>query len=282
MFPISDDNPHHGRPVMTWVFIAACVLVFLWQMSLGDRALHMAILALGVAPSTLVGDAQLPPDIFMVPPWATLFTSMFLHGGFMHLAGNMLYLWIFGDNVEVALGWKRFITFYLVCGLAAAGAQTLVNPQSDIPMIGASGAISGVLGAYLMLFPRATVRVLMFPFGIFGVPALIVLGVWFGMQLLNGFGSSGAGGGVAFWAHVGGFVAGMALIPLMKLPGVPLFARAQHKPFYREPVREAFQPTRSEVRSGQAGPWGRRDDDQKSTPSKSGNSPWNQPRGPRR
>jgi membrane associated rhomboid family serine protease len=254
MFPISDDNPHDGRPVTTWLLIAACVLVFLWQSSLGDQALRMAILALGVVPSTLVGYADLPPEIVLVPAWMTVFTSMFMHGGFMHLAGNMLYLWIFGDNIEVALGWRRFILFYLVCGIAAAAAQTLVDPQSNIPMIGASGAISGVLGAYLMLYPRAKVRVLMFPFGIFGIPALVVLGVWFAMQLFSGVGAPASGGGVAFWAHVGGFVAGVALVPFMRQPDVPLFAGAKHKAFYREPpVKLASKKGR-----GKAGPWGRR------------------------
>ena len=254
MFPISDDNPHNGRPVFTWLIIGVCVAVYLWQSSLGEQALRVAILALGVVPSTLVGEATLPSEIAMIPPWMTIFTSMFLHGGFMHLAGNMLYLWIFGDNIEVALGWMRFLIFYAVCGIAAAAAQTIVDPASNIPMIGASGAISGVLGAYLVLYPRARVRVLFFPFGIFGVPALVVLGVWFAMQLFSGMGAPASGGGVAFWAHVGGFVAGMALVPFMRQEGVALFAGAKHKAFYREPpVKNPSKKGR-----GRLGPWGKR------------------------
>ena len=232
-------------------------------MSLDERALRTAILALGVVPSTLLGSAELPPEIALLPPWATVFSSMFLHGGFMHLAGNMLYLWIFGDNIEHALGWKRFILFYAVCGVAAALTQALIDPASNIPMIGASGAISGVLGGYLLLYPQAKVRVLFFPFGIFGVPAMIVLGGWFVMQLLSGFGSSG-GGGVAFWAHVGGFVAGMALIPFMKQADIPLFAKARHNAFYREPARHPeWRPEREPMQGPRArrqGPWGQHTD----------------------
>ena len=172
----------------------------------------------------------------------------------MHLGGNMLYLWIFGDNIEAAMGWKRFIVFYLVCGVAAAIAQSIANPDSNIPMIGASGAISGVLGAYLLLYPRATVRVLAFPIGIIGVPAIFVLGFWFVLQLFSSIGASGGEGGVAYLAHIGGFVAGLALVPFMRRDNVPLFAKARHKAFYREPpVRQ-----QSDRKRGGQGPWGRR------------------------
>ena len=252
MFPLSDDNPHFGTPFVTWTIIGLCVAVYLWQFTLGETALREAVYALGVVPSSLLGGARLPEDIALVSPWMTVFTSMFLHGGFMHLGGNMLYLWIFGDNIEVAMGWKRFIVFYLLCGIAAALAQALVNPTSNIPMIGASGAIAGVLGAYLLLYPRARVRVFMFPFGIFGVPAVIVLGFWFLLQLVNSAGMSD-GGGVAYLAHVGGFVAGLVLAPLFRRKSVPLFAKARHRPFYKEP-RQIYSGKRPR---GQ-GPWGRR------------------------
>ena len=162
----------------------------------------------------------------MVPAAATLLTSMFLHGGWLHLIGNMLYLWIFGDNVEDAMGHGRFVLFYLVCGLAAALAQAGLDPGSEVPMVGASGAISGVLGAYLMLHPRAHVLVLI-PLGILTqlvrLPALIVLAFWFGLQLFQQLSAPPGQGGVAFMAHIGGFVAGMALVPLFKRPRVRLF-----------------------------------------------------------
>ncbi len=227
MIPLRDDNPTSITPFVTYVFIAACALVFLWQMSLGEKGFEAAVLALGVTPAILLGDARLPPELYLVPPVATVFSSMFLHGGFMHLAGNMLYLWIFGNNVEDSMGHVRFVIFYLLCGVAAVLAQAWPNPDSTIPMIGASGAISGVLGAYLLLFPRARVLVLI-PLGAFSrivyVPAMFVLGFWFVLQLISTALSDAGQGGVAFGAHIGGFVAGMILIPVFKYRHVRLFA----------------------------------------------------------
>lgn len=229
MIPLRDDNPTTLRPYVTIGFIAACVLVFLWQLSLGQKGFETAVVALGVIPATLLGPETLPPSLYLVPPAATLFTSMFLHGGWMHLIGNMLYLWIFGNNVEDAMGHARFIIFYVLSGLAAAFAQALPNPDSTIPMIGASGAISGVLGAYLLLYPHARVLVLI-PLGAFSrviyVPAMFVLGFWFVLQLVSSALADPSQGGVAFGAHIGGFVAGMILIPLFKHRGVRLFAPA--------------------------------------------------------
>ena len=231
MIPLRDDNPTSITPFVTYALIAACVLVFLWQMSLGEKGFEAAVLALGVTPATLLGDARLPPELYLVPPVATVFSSMFLHGGFMHLAGNMLYLWIFGNNVEDSMGHVRFVVFYLLCGVAAALAQAWPNPDSTIPMIGASGAISGVLGAYLLLFPRARVLVLI-PLGAFSrivyVPAMFVLGFWFVLQLINTALSDAGQGGVAWGAHIGGFVAGMILIPVFKYRHVRLFAPPRH------------------------------------------------------
>ena len=166
MIPLHDDNPTDIFPVLTVTFIAACVLVFLWQTSLGSQGYQAAVYALGVIPAVLLDKVTLPAELAVVPASVTVFTSMFLHGGFMHLAGNMLYLWIFGNNVEDAMGHGRFIVFYLLCGVAAVFGQVLQNPDSQIPMIGASGAISGVLGAYLILYPRARVLVLI-PLGFF-------------------------------------------------------------------------------------------------------------------
>jgi membrane associated rhomboid family serine protease len=162
---------------------------------------------------------------------------MFMHGGWMHLGGNMLFLWIFGDNIEDSMGHFRFAVFYLLCGVAAALIQGLLNTDSEIPMIGASGAVSGVLGAYLLLHPRASVKVLLF-FGIIfwiaNVPAILVLGIWFLGQLVNAALAPSDVPGVAFWAHIGGFVAGMALIPLFKDKYLPLWQAARSKPFELE------------------------------------------------
>jgi membrane associated rhomboid family serine protease len=219
MIPLRDDNPSNSTPVVTFALVALCVITFLWQFTLGPVRGEQAIYALGVIPSVLFGLQHLPPEIVIVPPVATMFTSMFMHGGFMHLLGNMRYLWIFGDNVEDSMGHGRFIAFYLLCGIAAVLAQALPDPSSIVPMVGASGAISGVLGAYLLLYPHARVLVVI-PLGFIlqtmRIPAGIVLLLWFGLQLLSNAMQSAGQGGVAFRAHIGGFVAGMILIPLFK------------------------------------------------------------------
>lgn len=218
MIPIRDYNPTSRRPYVTVSLIIACILVFLWQMSLDPRAGQVMVHHLGFIPALLFGSATFGADGGMVSAWVTLFSSMFLHGGVMHLAGNMLYLWIFGNNIEDVMGHGRYLVFYLVCGLAAAMAQALPDMGSTVPMIGASGAISGVLGAYLLLFPKAKVQVVI-PIGFFmmrTVPAGWLLGIWIGFQVISGVVSDASGGGVAWWAHVGGFVAGMALVHLFR------------------------------------------------------------------
>ncbi len=226
MIPLHDNNPTDIFPYLTIGFIAACVLTFLWQISLGPDSQQKVIYAFGFIPSALLEGKALPPEIQTIPAPLTLFTSMFLHGGWMHLIGNMLYLWIFGNNVEDAMGHSRFIVFYLVCGLAAALAQGLLAPNSEIPMVGASGAISGVLGAYLLLHPKARVLVAI-PLGIFlyttRLSAVLVLGFWFILQLINSFIAGAGGAGVAWGAHIGGFIAGMVLIPFFKYRKIPLF-----------------------------------------------------------
>jgi membrane associated rhomboid family serine protease len=217
VFPLKDDIPSHRPPIVTVAVIASCILIYFWQLSLGARAGAYAVYSYGFIPAVLFGGAELPAELAVLPPVATLFTSMFLHGSLMHLAGNMLYLWVFGNNIEDNLGHARYSIFYLLCGTAAAFAQALPNPSSEIPMIGASGAISGVLGAYLILYPHARVHVLI-PFGflfLHTIRAGWLLGFWFVFQLLSGLLGPADGGGVAFWAHVGGFVAGMALIFVM-------------------------------------------------------------------
>jgi len=231
VIPLHDDNPTTIKPFLTIAFIVSCSVIFLWQLSLGTRGFEMAVYRLGVIPAALLGDKTLPPELAMVPPTLTVFTSMFMHGGWMHLIGNMLYLWIFGNNIEDAMGHVRFVVFYLLCGIAAVFAQALPNMESTIPMIGASGAISGVLGAYLLLFPRAHVLVLV-PLGFFTrtmyLPAMVVLGFWFLLQLINSALADPGQGGVAFGAHIGGFIAGMVLLPLFKYRHVRLFTPPRH------------------------------------------------------
>jgi membrane associated rhomboid family serine protease len=226
MFPLRDDNPTHHTPVVTIALIVVNVLVFLWEMALGEQARLEMFAQFALTPAYLTGGA---PYAMHLPAPLTIVTSMFLHGGLMHAGGNMLYLWIFGNNIEDRMGMRRFILFYLLCGVAAALLQVVASPNSRVPMVGASGAIAGVLGAYLVLFPRARVLVVM----IFGflvrtsyVPAMLVLGLWFVLQLFNGVGTLGVAhradtGGVAFFAHIGGFVAGLALVKLFARRDAP-------------------------------------------------------------
>jgi len=226
MIPLHDDNPTRTKPVLTVLLIAANALVFLYQLSLGARGGETFVYQFGAIPAVIVGMRSLPAALATIPPAFSLLTSMFLHGGFMHLIGNMLYLWIFGNNIEDAMGRVRFLVFYLLCGFAATFVHILMNTASEIPAIGASGAISGVLGAYLLLYPRAQVLTLIPIFyfiRLMYIPAGIVLGLWFVFQLVSGGLASGEGGGVAWWAHVGGFVAGMALVALFKKRDVRMF-----------------------------------------------------------
>jgi len=212
MIPLRDDNPSHTFPYATLLLIGANVAVFLYEISLPTRAIQGFILSYGAIPAAILSDSRVHPGSSPFP-WITLLTSMFLHGGIMHLAGNMLYLWIFGDNVEDRMGSVRFLVFYLICGIAAALIQIFVLPDSTAPLVGASGAIAGILGAYALLFPGARVQTLIFLFifvRIIEIPALLLLGVWFLMQLLSAPASQGAG--VAFFAHIGGFLTGMFLM----------------------------------------------------------------------
>jgi membrane associated rhomboid family serine protease len=220
LFPFRDDNPTRLTPVVTITLIMLNVLVFLYQFSLPEPLSTRFVFEFGMIPVVLFGGESLPPEVAVVPPWATILTSMFLHGSIMHIAGNMLFLWVFGNNVEDAMGHGRFIVFYLLSGLAAALTQGLSDTASEVPMIGASGAISGVLGAYLILHPRATVHCLLF-LGIFitivRLPAMLVLGLWFVLQLVSAaLAPAGSEGGVAFLAHIGGFITGAVLIPLFR------------------------------------------------------------------
>jgi membrane associated rhomboid family serine protease len=207
MFPIGDDNSNRRTvPVVTYALILLNVLVFLLELTAGEPF----IVAWSVVPRRLLAN---PASDF-----PTLFTSMFMHAGWMHLLGNMLYLWIFGDNVEDAIGHFKYLAFYIISGLAADFAQILVAPNSNIPNLGASGAIAGVLGAYLVLFPRGQVRVMM-GYGVIPMPALVVIGLWIVLQLVSGIGTistTAETGGVAYMAHIGGFAAGLVMAFILR------------------------------------------------------------------
>ena len=215
MIPLKDDNPTSSRPIVTYFLIGLCVVVFFMQLGSESYRTGQLFYSYGLIPSVLMGRDRLPIDLYVVPAYITIFSSMFMHGGFIHLIGNMLYMWIFADNIEDALGAKKFIIFYLLSGIGAAMAQVFVDVNSQIPMVGASGAIGGILGAYLINHPNARVLVLI-PFGFFSqlikIRAIYVLGFWFVLQFINSSLSSSQGGGVAYAAHIGGFVTGIILI----------------------------------------------------------------------
>ena len=233
MIPLGDpDVQRQTVPFVTIGLIAVNVVAFLYQLSLSDLDQHIFIFKNGVIPSELTSDGEfarwLTPggDVDIASPfgtWTTVFTSMFLHGGFMHIIFNMLFLWVFGDNVEDRLGHVKYLLFYLGAGLAATWTQVAINPDSQVPMVGASGAIAGVLGAYIITYPFSRINtVVMYFFITFvRIPALYFLGIWFLLQLLSGWGSLGpqtaSTGGVAYFAHIGGFVAGVMMMATYKL-----------------------------------------------------------------
>jgi membrane associated rhomboid family serine protease len=261
--PLYDDNPIGRTPVVTYALICLCAAVFLWQ--LGQNAEAVAY-SYGMIPAVVFGTAELPHGLAIVPPWATIFTSMFLHSGWLHIGGNMLFLWIFGNNVEDVLGHVRYLLLYLLSGVAAAMGQAFSDPSSTVPMLGASGAIAGVLGAYLLLYPYANVHVLVLIIiflRIVTVPAWIMLSLWFGAQLLSGLSSEG-GAGVAFWAHVGGFVTGIALLLLLRPRGLEVlrpprtarFAAAPPRHFAGRRTFHGSVPEAGAPRFRQRGPWG--------------------------
>jgi membrane associated rhomboid family serine protease len=258
--PLYDDNPIRRPPLVTYTLIGMCVGAFLWQ--LGEDP-HAVAYAFGMIPAVLFGYRELPPELAIVPPWATLFTSMFLHGGWLHIGSNMLFLWIFGNNIEDLLGRPRFILLYLASGVAAALIQAASSSHSGVPMIGASGAVAGVLGAYLVTYPRANVHTfvwLVVLFWIATVPAWILLGLWFAMQLLSGLASGAATAGVAFWAHVGGFATGI-LLYLMLRPRRVVLLQPQRTPIWATTPPGEFAGRRTFYRGSvpdAGGPWSRR------------------------
>lgn len=248
MFPLRDDNPTRVTPVVTIALIVANIVVWLLYQRAGiDEGFLLSLCGGGAIPADLTG--RLAPGA-VIPlgsayacevgglGWLTIFTSMFMHGSWMHLAGNLWFLWIFGNNIEDSMGRGRFVAFYLLSGVLATAAHVISNPASTVPTVGASGAISGVMGAYLLLYPRVRVHTLFIFFVIvrvFALPAWVVLLEWFVIQLFSGFGSLGnTGAGVAFWAHIGGFVAGVGLIKLFARPElVQQFRRRPHVPAAR-------------------------------------------------
>ena len=255
LLPLYDSNPRHRIPFqyVTVGLIVICVAVFVWQATLDPRSAQEAIYALGAIPAVVLGERTLPAELAWVPSELTLITSMFMHGGWMHLIGNMLYLWILGDNVEDAMGHFRFLIFYLLCGIAAVFAHMLLDTSSTVPLVGASGAISGVIGAYLLLHPKAHINVLIWIFifvKIVPVPAWIALAFWIGLQFVNAAQDPGSGGGVAFWAHIGGAIAGMILVPFFKRKDVPLLAGIGGRPLYPVETRGDEEATKS--------PWAKR------------------------
>jgi membrane associated rhomboid family serine protease len=219
MFPLRDENPTELTPFITFALIAANVAVWLLVQGAGmdGRTLQASVCAYGTIPGEVTA-SPIARDGLCAPGglrWATLLTSMFLHGSWMHLIGNMWFLWIFGNNIEDSMGHFRFLAFYLLCGLAASGAHILSAPGSWVPTVGASGAISAVMGAYLLLYPRVRVQtlfILIVVVRVIPLPAWVILGQWIAIQVLYGASVTAGEGGVAFWAHVGGFVAGLLLV----------------------------------------------------------------------
>lgn len=240
MFPIRDHNPSGRTPYITYALIAANILIFLAYFPfMDDEALF-----------TFYYDwAMIPAGISQGFGWETLITSMFLHGGWMHIIGNMLFLWIFGDNMEDEMGHLPFLVFYLASGIGAGLAHWLAAPFSTVPTVGASGAIAGVMGGYLLLFPKARVDILLIIivfFKIFPIPAWVMLGLWFALQLFNGVGADPMTGGVAYWAHAGGFVIGIVLtLPLfLRLGGTSFWQRTEGHPPHPE---AKYNLTRSSI-----------------------------------
>ena len=239
--PYKDDNPTRSFPIVNWLIIAGNLWVFFaWQFPLAPSQQAAYFSSFGFIPATFFGNLMQPSIQGTGWEWFTVFSSMFSHGGVAHLLGNMLFLYLYGDNLEDALGKIRYLIFYLGCGFIAALTQAFLNPVSQIPMVGASGAISGVIGGYLLLYPRANIRVFYWIILFIGrimVPAYLVLGIWVAEQILLFPESMKEAGGVAIAAHLGGFGAGFILTPFFKKKGVRLFQDGHSRPFTRQQRR---------------------------------------------
>lgn len=227
MFPFKDDNPHTSFPIVTIILIAVNAAVFLFELSLGGKESALFMASFGMVPQFVSHVSEVAKEL-PLHPYYTFFTSMFLHGGWMHLIGNMLYLWIFGDNIEHAMGKVKYLSFYILMGIVAGLTHFAFNVHSQVPTVGASGAIAGVLGAYINLFPHARVHTLLI-YGFFTrvvlLPSIFVLGFWFVLQLLEAGMTPKGLGGVAYGAHIGGFVAGYLLVRFFCKPTYRYFKR---------------------------------------------------------
>ena len=239
--PYKDDNPTQSTPIVNWLLIIANIWVFFtWQFPLGPKEQAAYFSSFGFIPATFFGQFFYPSVEGIIWEWYSVVTSMFSHGGVAHLFGNMLFLYLYGDNMEDAFGKLRYLIFYLGCGLLAALAQAFLNPDSQIPMVGASGAISGVIGGYLLLYPKANIRVfywIILFIGTIMVPAYLVLGIWLLEQVLLFPESMKNAGGVAIAAHLGGFAGGFILTPLFKKKEIKFFQDGYSRPFSRKNVR---------------------------------------------
>ncbi len=258
--PLGDSNPRLriDRPYVSYALLASCFFIFLFQSTLTIRDGAILVYGFGLIPAVLTGEAQLSSNLEELPAWATLFSYQFLHGGWDHLIGNLLFLWVFSDNVEDCLGYLRFLIFYLVTGVLAGLVHVVLDPGSEVPLIGASGAISGVLGAYLVLHPFARLVVLLV-FVPLVLPAWLLLVGWFGFQFLAA--QTDGTGPVAWWAHIGGFAAGALLVAVFRQRGVPLFARQPPRRIRLTVPRSGHhgfaQPdqSRSDETPSRDGPW---------------------------
>ncbi len=237
MFPIKDDNPTEIKPLVTLSIIAICCFIFFYQFSISQIDNMELILKYGMRPNNLFSSNGLA-SIYAI------FSSMFLHGGFLHLVGNMLFLWIYGNNIEDSMGHIKFLIFYVICGVSAALLQASINPSSDIPMIGASGAVSGVLSAYLLLFPKARVSTLVFIFffiTIIRIPAGLLIILWFASQVVNANITDPNSPGVAWFAHIGGFIMGALLIPFLKKEKFKFFSAGRNIKIKSSSIRIRFR-----------------------------------------
>ena len=242
MFPLKDDNPTEKKPYVTIAIITICILIFLYQTSLSINENNIFVYSYGLKPNSLFFNNLIIDNT--INPLVTIFTSMFLHGSIFHLLGNMLFLWIYGNNIEDSMGHIKFLLFYIVCGVAAAFLQSFITPNSEIPMIGASGAVSGVLSAYFLLFPRAKVSTLIVLFifiTIIRVPAGILIAFWFLSQLTNAYISNPNTPGVAWYAHIGGFIMGAFLIPFLKEKKFKFFSRGRKPSAKKNSIRLRFR-----------------------------------------
>ena len=231
--PLYDENPSKKHPLVTWTLILICFIVFAYQFNLPQRIELSFIYKYAFIPDYL-NNYYTVSNLTPLDPLLTLVTSAFLHAGWMHILGNMLYLWIFGDNVEDSMGKFKFFLFYVICAISGSLLQYYSNPSSEIPIVGASGAIAGVLGGYLILYPKANIKVFMWVVIIFrtiNIPAWIVLSIWIMVQFFSLSSSSSSGGGVAYFAHIGGFLAGMILTPIMKNKNKSLFNQRLSSPW---------------------------------------------------